>query len=113
MSPQPVRFEDVIGLWEEGQRRLASAEPSDRAVLERVTDAIVGELRRRLGGIFTLQELTALYMEQGTDWCFQLATEVAPSAPAAWDVTTVAGAAFARYAREAIDYAHGRRIAGD
>lgn len=103
----------MIGLWEEGQRRLASADPRDRAALDRVTDAVVQELRRRLGGIFTLQELTTLYLEQGTDWCFQLATEVAPSTPGAWDVTTVAGAAFARYARDAIDYAHGRRSAED
>ena len=113
MSSQPIRFEDLIGLWEEGQRRLASAEPQERAALERVVDAILGELRKRLGGIFTLQELTQLYLEQGTDWCFQLATEVAPSTPAAWDVTTVAGAAFARYAREAVDYTHGRRTAED
>ncbi len=109
MSSQPIRFEDVIGLWEEGQRRLAGAEPRDRAALERVTDAIVAELRRRLGGAFTQQELATLYLERGTDWCFQLATEVAPGAPAAWDVTTVAGAAFARYVREAIDYSLGRR----
>ncbi|MBV9050519.1 MAG: hypothetical protein JOY58_19795 [Solirubrobacterales bacterium] len=113
MSSQPIRFEDLIGLWEEGQRRLASAEPQERAALERVVDAILGELRKRLGGIFTLQELTQLYLEQGTDWCFQLATEVAPSTPAAWDVTTVAGAAFARYAREAVDYTRGRRRAED
>ena len=29
---------------------------------------------------------------------------VAPNRPAAWDLTTVAGAAFAIYARQAIDY---------
>jgi hypothetical protein len=39
-----------------------------------------------------------------------VAVRVAPSTPAAWDLTTVAGAAFARYAREAIDYTTGRRI---
>jgi hypothetical protein len=109
VSAQPIRFEDVIGLWEDGQRRLASTEPEDRAALERVVGAIADELRRRLGGPFTLQELTALYLQQGTDWCFQIATELVPGNPAAWDVTTVAGAAFARYAREAIDYSHGRR----
>ncbi len=103
----------MIGLWEEGQRRLASADPEDRAVLQPVTDEIVFELRRRLGGPFTQQELTSLYLDQGTDWCFQIATRVAPGNPAAWDLTTVAGAAFARYAREAIDYSLGRRIAGE
>ena len=105
-----VPFEQLIGLWQEGQRRLAEAAPSDRLALERVTDEIVLELRRRLGGPFSVQELAQLYTDQGTDWCFDIATRVAPRTPAAWDLTTVAGAAFARYAREAVDYAVGRRI---
>ena len=105
-----IRFEQLIGLWQEGQRRLAEAAPSDRVVLERVTDEIVLELRRRLGGPFSVQELAELYTDQGTDWCFDIATRVAPRTPAAWDLTTVAGAAFARYAREAVDYSIGRRI---
>ena len=57
------------------------------------------ELRRRLGGPFSVQELARLYIEQGTDWCFEIAMREAPNNPAAWDLTTVAGAAFARYAR--------------
>jgi hypothetical protein len=104
-----VRFADVIGLWLEGQRRLARAEPKDRVALERVTDELALELRRRLGGQFTVDELAALYA-QGTDWCFEVATRVAPNTPAAWDLTTVAGAAFARYVREASDFAGGRRL---
>lgn len=104
-----MRAEDAISLWREGERRLASADPSDRPALERVRDAIVLALRRRLGGRFSAEELAALYLEQGTDWCFEIATRVAPSTPAAWDMTTVAGAAFARYVREAGDYAGGRR----
>ncbi len=67
------------------------------------------ELRRRLGGPFSADELARFYLGQGTDWCFQIATRVAPGSPAAWDLTTVAGAAFARYVREATDYAGGRR----
>lgn len=78
--------------------------PSERDALERVTEAIVAELRRRLGGAFTLGELAALYGEQGVDWCFDLATRAAPDSPSAWDLSTVAGAAFARYAREASDF---------
>jgi hypothetical protein len=105
-----IPFEQLISLWQEGQRRLAEAAPSDRVALERVTDEIVLELRRRLGGPFSVQELAQLYTDQGTDWCFDVATRVAPRTPAAWDLTTVAGAAFARYAREAVDYAVGRRI---
>ena len=105
-----MRFEELIGLWQDGQRRLAGADPDTRPTLELVTDAIVVELRRRLGGSFTADELARLYLEQGTDWCFDLATRVAPLTPAAWDLPTVAGAAFARYAREASDYGGGRRV---
>jgi hypothetical protein len=104
-----VRAEDVIALWRDGERRLARIELSERPAFERVRDAIVDELRRRLGGPFTARELADLYMEQGTDWCFAIATRVAPSNPDAWDLPTVAGAAFARYVREAGDYAGGRR----
>jgi hypothetical protein len=106
-----VSFEELFGLWEEGQRRLAASDPRERPALERVVEEIVVELRRRLGGAFSVHELAALYLEQGTDWCFEIATRVAPRTPAAWDLTTVAGAAFARYVREASDYSVGRRTA--
>jgi hypothetical protein len=99
-----VDFEDARLLWREGDIRLAAADPADRPALDRVTDAIVAELRRRLGGPFTKQELADLYGAQGTDWCFDIATRVAPGTPAAWDLTTVAGAAFGRYVRQASDY---------
>ncbi|HEY8626254.1 MAG TPA: hypothetical protein VIL82_09625 [Solirubrobacteraceae bacterium] len=112
MSPPPVGFGELAGLWEEGQRRLATAEPLERVAFERVIDEIVVELRRRLGGPFTVQELAALYVE-GIDWCFEIAARVAPRTPEAWDLTTVGGAAFLRYAREAIDYPLGRRVAGE
>ncbi|HET9720292.1 MAG TPA: hypothetical protein VFP55_09465 [Solirubrobacteraceae bacterium] len=104
-----VGFEELNGLWQEGQRRLADADPADRAALERVVDALVIELRRRLGGSFTADQLARLYWEQGTDWCFEIATRMAPNHPAAWDLTTVASAAFARYVRRASDYGGGRR----
>jgi hypothetical protein len=99
-----MRFEDAFGLWQEGERRLASADPEDRPALERVVDELVLELRRRLGGPFTTEELAQLYATQGTDWAFDIATRVAPGNPTAWDMPVVAGAAFARYAREASDY---------
>ena len=105
-----MRFEEAIGLWREGQRRLSSAEPQDRAALERVTDELVGQLRRRLGGPFTAEELAGLYSRDGSDWAFDVATRVAPGNPAAWDMSTVLGAAYARYLREATDYGGGRRI---
>ena len=49
----PLRYEDVIGLWREGARRLLQADPRVRPALERVVDELVVELRRRLGGQFT------------------------------------------------------------
>jgi hypothetical protein len=104
-----VSFEDVIGIWREGQRRLSQADPAVRPAMERVIDALVDELRRRLGGPFSTDELASLYFEQGTDWAFDIATRVAPRTPEAWDMTTVASAAFARYLRAAVDYGGGRR----
>ena len=105
-----LRFDDVIGLWREGQRRLSQADPQNRPALDRVVDALVDELRRRIGLTFTTDELARYDGENGTDWCFDIATRVAPGNPEAWDLTTIAGAAFARYVREASDYAGGARI---
>ena len=105
-----MRFDEAMGLWRDGQRRLSAVEPGDRPALERVTDALVDELRRRLGGPFTADELADLYTREGTDWAFDIATRVAPGNPAAWDMSTVVGAAFARYAHEATDYGGGRRV---
>lgn len=93
--------------WEEGDAHVRAAEPRRRAVLEQVMDATVAELRRRLGGPFTLDELVALHRE-GTDWAQALAVAVAPDLPAAWE-EQVTNAAFWRYAREAQDFAGGRR----
>ncbi len=108
MNRRAVGFEDLIGLWEDGGRRLAAADAPDRVALERVADEIVLELRRRLGGPFTVQELAQLYLDQGTDWCFEIAVRMAPENPSAWEIPTVAGAAFARYAHEALDYRRAR-----
>ena len=109
MTGEPS-YEELIGLWQEGVQRLRESEPRDRDASERVVEELLSGLRRRLGGPFTVSELTRLYLDQGTDWCFDVAVRTAPGTPAAWDMTTVAGAAFARYAREAADYATGRRL---
>jgi hypothetical protein len=106
-----VAFEDVFSLWQEGLRRLQAADPELKPALERVVDALVLELPRRLGGAFTTEELAELYLQGGTDWCFEIAVRVAPREPGAWDLTTVAGAAFARYVRQASDFAGGARVA--
>jgi hypothetical protein len=106
-------FDVLMTLWQDGTRRIAQAEPAERRVLERVTEDIYLELRRRLGGKFTTEELAEFYLREGTDWCFAIAYTSAPSHPEAWDVGTVAGAAFARYARRAIDWGGGVRREAD
>jgi hypothetical protein len=103
-----MSFETAFYQWQQGERRLRAAPPSRRALLDRVTDALVAELRRRLGGRFSADELVALY-EAGTAWCVQLAMRLAPEDPWAWEAGVVVDAAFARYIREAADYAGGRR----
>ena len=105
-------FETALPQWDEGTRRLAAVPPARRRLLERVTDRVVGELRRRLGGPFTTDELVALY-DAGTSWVTDVAVAVAPEDPDAWDVRIVGDAAFARYLREATDFAGGRRVLRD
>ena len=103
-----MSFETALYQWQQGERKLAAAPAERRPLLERVTLAIVAELRRRLGGRFSADELVSVY-EQGTGWALQLAMRVAPEDPWAWDASTAVDAAFARYLREAADYAGGRR----
>ena len=77
-----------------------------------MTERIYADLRRRLGSAFTVDELVALY-EAGTDWALQLAMTAAPDEPWAWEPRTVVDGTFARYLREATDYAGGRRLTPD
>jgi hypothetical protein len=104
-----VSYESAQEQWEAGLRRLAEAYPEQQLTLERVTREIQNELRRRLGGQFTLDELADLY-DEGTGWATDLAVETAPEEPFAWDARIVADAAFGRYKRAATDFAGGRRL---
>ncbi len=87
----------------------ADAPQEDRRALERATTRIVEELRRRLGGPFSAQELADLY-DEGTDWTLEVAMRAAPDNPRAWEAQVVADAAFLRYLREARDFAGGRLL---
>ena len=102
-----MSFENAIYQWHRGERRLSEAAPERRVLLERVIAELVSELRRRLGGRFSAQELAELYAT-GTGWCMQTAMRIAPDDPWAWDSSVVVDAAFGRYLREASDYAGGR-----
>jgi hypothetical protein len=99
----------AIQQWREGERRLSQAPAERSALLQRITDTLVVELRKRLGGRFSAEELAELY-GRGTSWCLQLAMDIAPDDPWAWDSRLVIDAAFARYLREAVDFAGGRLI---
>lgn len=107
-----MSFETALYQWQQGERRLNAAPPEHTRTLERVVDALVSELRRRLGGRFTAEELVDLY-ETGTSWSMQVAMRVAPEDPWAWDAAVVVDAAFARYLRQAADFAGGRREVGE
>ena len=104
-----MSFETSLEQWRDGERRLDEAPAVERDALEQVTSRIVAELRRRLGGAFTAEELAELYEQEGTGWCVDLAVATAPEQPYAWDARVVADAAFARYLRGAVDFAGGRR----
>jgi hypothetical protein len=102
-------YETAIFDWRAGEKRLENATPGERLALDRVVNAVVAELRRRIGTTFTVDELAELY-DQGTDWCFDIAQRVAPDEPWAWEASIVADAAFHRTLRGALDYAGGRRL---
>ena len=94
--------ENALYQWREGERRVAETPEPARADLDLAADAVVEELRRRLGSIFVLDELADFYAE-GTDWALELARR----RRAGSDAATVVDAAFGRYAREASNYAGG------
>jgi hypothetical protein len=96
-------LDNALFQWREGERRLADTPDPARADLERAVAGVVEELRKRLGSSFVLDELADLYGE-GTDW----ATALADRHGAGTDAAVVVDAAYARYAREASNYAGGR-----
>ncbi len=100
-------YENAVYQWQRAERRLSTTSPERRPLLDRIVSELVTELRRRLGGRFTAQELADFYAE-GTSWCMQTAMAAAPDDPWAWDSSLVADAAFGRYLRESADYAGGR-----
>jgi hypothetical protein len=112
MAASPDPFETAAYQWKEGERRMRDAPSDQRRILDRIVTRIVAELRRRLGGRFRAQELVDLY-DRGTTWCMDIAATAAPDDPWAWDPRVVVDAAFARYLREAEDYAGGRRTLED
>jgi hypothetical protein len=91
--------------WEEGYRRLqeqAREDPRPERLLAQV-DAIAAELRRRVGGTFTLAELAAAYA--GAErWSRDAVSEQAPAPGWPRTLSLVEAAAFHEYSRGAQDY---------
>jgi hypothetical protein len=90
--------------WEHAYRDLEET-ARDPALADRVRvqlDALLAELRRRVGGTFTMGELADEYV--GADRWAQdvLAEQGVPGWPRT--LTLVEGAAFHLYARGAVDY---------
>ena len=87
----------ALDQWNEGERRVGHAPEMQDAI-----DAVLAALRRRLGA-FEIAELANLYGD-GTDWALEIAQRRAYGTETSYAVD----AAFARYARQASDYAGGR-----
>ena len=91
--------------WENAYRDFAEVS-RDAALEERVRmqlDAVTTELRRRVGGTFTVRELADEYVRADA-WAREaLAEQATPGWPRT--LALVEGAAFHLYARGAVDYA--------
>ncbi|MBO0769418.1 MAG: hypothetical protein J2O48_12110 [Solirubrobacterales bacterium] len=107
-APGDPSFEQLLTLWEQDARNLASFSRPQQRLMERIVDALVAELTRRVGSKFTADELAGFYM-QGTEWCFDIAAATAPANPECWDMPTLVGAAFRRFLQRAMDFGGGRR----
>lgn len=92
--------------WEEGHRRL-EAERGDARRYQQLLDqveVVAGELRRRVGGTFTLGELAAAYHDADA-WARQAVADRAPGPGWPRDLSLVLAAAFFAYQRGAADFA--------
>jgi len=91
--------------WDEGNRRLEQGR-GDRDAYRRLlldVDVVAGELRRRVGQTFTLQELADAYAG-ADDWTRALLEDARPEDAGPPDVSRATDAAFHVYARGATDY---------
>jgi hypothetical protein len=92
--------------WADGHRRL-EAERDDAAryrVLHAQVEAISEQLRRRVGAVYTLDELAGEY-RRAERWAPEAIAGLPPAAQWLPGLTTAIDAAFHLYARGAQDYA--------
>ncbi len=98
-------LDSARGDWEDGHRRFEHA-CRDGAQAERLLgqfELISAELRRRVGGTFTLALLAEAYA-RSDGWLRQAVEEQAPTPGWARTVSMAGDAAFHVYARGAVDY---------
>lgn len=106
LSCRPVTGDELSARleWEDAYRRLTeSSSDGRREEALRELEAVTSELRRRVGGTFTLRELSDEYARAEV-WVRQALSELGL---AGWPRTLslVEGAAFHLYSRGAVDYA--------
>jgi hypothetical protein len=92
--------------WAEGHRRLESEreEPRRYGALLAQSGAVTEELRRRVGSVFSLEDLAAEY-PRAECWARELYAELPREHRWAPGLTIAVDAAFHAYARGARDYA--------
>jgi hypothetical protein len=91
--------------WEDGHRRVERVR-GERTRYVRLTsqvDLLVAALRKRVGQVFTLDELAVAY-DGADEWAHTLLDDAEPEAPVTTEPGTLADAAFHAYARGASDY---------
>jgi hypothetical protein len=91
--------------WDDGRRRverLQAGSPEQRRANAEI-DIVIGELRRRIGQTFTLQQLATAY-DSATEWARELLYDARPEGAGPPDTATVTDAAFQAYAHGALDY---------
>ena len=85
--------------WQDGIRRVESSRDDRMSQV----DILVNALRKRVGQVFTLDELAEAY-DGADDWARAVLDDAEPDAPPVAEAGTVADAAFHLYARGATDY---------
>jgi hypothetical protein len=91
--------------WEDGYRRFREQvrDPLRAELLHQQLQAVTDELRRRIGGSFTVAELAAAYASAEA-WTRVAVEERAPAPGWPRTLALVADSAFHLYSRGAVDY---------
>jgi hypothetical protein len=91
--------------WAEGHRRLEAerAQPARYRRLHAQVDAVTEQLRRRLGSVFTLEELASEY-RRAEAWAPEAVAELPPAERWPAGLATATDAAFHLYSRGARDF---------